>query len=112
MARFVPVTVTPERLAELDEEHDGVVHFSGTEDAPFCYVIRRPTSHELTSYNGLVKQDQAMKANRLLLKAICVYPDTADQDRQIERWPISPQTVLQSARFSSFTGGVALAHQK
>lgn len=112
MARFVPVTITPERLAELDEEHDGVMHFPGPESAPFCYVIRRPTAKELRAYTEEVRRAAALDANRKLLKAICVYPEAADYDRQVERWPGSPGACLTSTGFAEFTGAVIGGHQK
>jgi hypothetical protein len=112
MARFVPVTVTPERLAELDEEHDGVHHFAGPEAAPFCYVIRRPTARELSAYTEAVKRGSALDANRKLLKAITVYPEAADYDRQVERWPGSPGGCLTSTGFAEFSGAVIGGHQK
>ena len=113
MAKFAPVTVTESQLAALDEEHDGVLHFEGDKDmAPFCYVIRRPTAGELTSYQGALKPKGILASNRLFLKALCVYPTGADFDRQIERWPSSAGACLTSDRFTAFSGGIVSEHQK
>lgn len=112
MARFVPVTVTPEQLDALDEAHDGVLHFQGPEEAPFCYVVRRPTAKELTDYNAAVKTRGPLKANHLFMAALAVYPSSADVTRQMDRWGISPGACLGSDRFSAFSGGVIADHQK
>lgn len=112
MARFVPVTATPEQLESLDDEHDGVLAFQGEDMAPFCYVVRRPSAKELADYNGAVKTRGALLANRLFLRAITVYPTGADFDRQADRWPMSCGACLSSDRFAAFSGGVVAQHQK
>lgn len=112
MAKFVPVVVSPETLEALDAEHDGVLHFQGTDIAPFCYVLRRPTAGELTSYQGALKTRGILASNRLFLRALCVYPSAGDVDRQVDRWPASAGACLTSDRFTEFSGGVISDHQK
>lgn len=113
MSRFVP-TPPPddEQTQALDAEHDGIVVFNGPEAAPFVYVIRRPTPHELSSYSAECKKGRTLEANRLLLKAITVYPDRAQTEQQLVRWPASAGAVLTSDRFTEFSGGVVAEHQK
>lgn len=112
MAKFVPVAVTEEQLEALDAEHDGVLHLQGSDLAPFCYVVRRPTAKEQELYRGALKSRGAAKANELLLRAVCVYPTGADIDRQLERWPASAGACMASDRFAEFFGGAVAAHQK
>lgn len=112
MAKFTPVVVSPETLASLDDEHDGVLHFQGLEIAPFCYVVRRPTADEIGKYQAAIKSRGALAANKLFLRAICVHPTGDDFDRQAARWPASPGACLTSDRFSEFSGGVVGEHQK
>jgi hypothetical protein len=112
MGKFEP-TQPPDKdkLAALDAEHDGVAVLLGGEKAPFCYVIRRPTAHELSSYSAEVKRG-TIKANRLLLLAITVYPDRDATDQQITRWPASAGAALTSDTFTEFSGGVIDEHRK
>lgn len=113
MAKFNP-TVPPDdaTLEQLDAEHDGVHDFRGPERAPFVYVVRRPTPKELSAYNAENKRGRTLEANRLLLLAITVYPDRAEVDQQITRWPASAGTCLTSDAFTEFCGGVLAEHQK
>jgi hypothetical protein len=113
MAKFVP-TVPPDdaTLEQLDAEHDGVHVFRGPERAPFCYVVRRPTPKELSTYAAECKRGKTHEANRLLLLALAVYPDRAAVDQQITRWPASAGACLSSDAFTEFYGGVLAEHQK
>jgi hypothetical protein len=113
MGKFEP-TAPPddERLAALDSEHDGVAVLMGPEKAPFLYVIRRPTAHELSSYSAEVKRGKTLEANRLLLRAITVYPERAQVEQQIARWPASAGAALTSTTFEEFSGGVIDEHRK
>ena len=112
MAKFVPVVVSPEALEALDAEHDGVLHFAGSDLAPFCYVVRRPTADEIGKYQAAQKSRGPLRANELFLRAVCVYPTGEDFDRQVARWPASPGACLSSDRFTEFFGGAVASHQK
>jgi hypothetical protein len=113
MSRFIPTPPPDDAQTQaLDDEHDGVVVFLGTELAPFVYVIRRPTPQELSAYSAEVKKGRTLEGNRLLLRAITVYPDRAQVEQQLTRWPASAGAVLTSDRFTEFSGGVVADHQK
>lgn len=113
MGKFEPIQPPDEdKLAALDSEHDGVVVLLGPEKAPFCYVVRRPTAQELSSYHAEIKRGKTLPANRLLMLALAVYPDKDAVDRQIARWPASAGTSLTSDTFTEFSGGVIDEHRK
>ena len=113
MGKFEPTQPPDEdTLSSLDSEHDGVAALLGPEKAPFVYVIRRPTAHELSSYSAEVKRGKTLEANRLLLRAITVYPDRAAVEQQIARWPASAGAALTSDTFTEFSGGVIDEHRK
>ena len=106
---YVPVTITDDRLAEFDAEHDGILIMRGSERAPFLYVLRRPTEREARAYQGMLrgKDPDVMKANRLFLTSMCVHPTGAELEGQIARWPASPGAVLASEAFTEFSGAAA-----
>lgn len=107
---FVPVEITEEKLAALDDEHDGVVRIQGPEEAPYLFVLRRPTGKELRAYNAM---KDGLEANHKFIAAVCVYPSRPDVERQLERWPAVAGTILnKSERWQAFSGMALAAHQK
>lgn len=111
---FEPVTISDDQLQALDDEHDGVLVARGHEESPFLFVLRRPTKLHLKTYHSLVraKDPDVVSANEGLLGAMCVYPDKADQKRQLDRWPACAGAILGSDAFERFTGGALAAHRK
>ena len=107
MGKYVPLTITPEALAALDDEHDDVMQFKGPELAPWLVVIRRPTADEATAYKSMA-HDPAKKihANVKLISAIAVFPkkDTKDWNEQYSRWPLFPDGLLQNRAFQEVCG--------
>lgn len=111
---FVPIDITPEQLADLDAQHDGVFCARGTERAPFLFVLRLPTARELRAYAAMVRAKGAdvLDANHKLLSSLCVYPAPSDVSRQLDRWPACAGTILNSEGWSAFSGGALDEHQK
>ena len=108
---FKKIEISAEKLESLDNEHDEVCVFNGTERAPFLFVLRRPKAKDLKAYAQLAKQD-AVRANMELLKALTVYPEREDVERQLDRWPTAAGAVLTSNTYAEFTGSVLADHQK
>jgi len=118
MSKFVPVTISDEQLAALDELHDDVMVFKGhAELAPWLCVVRRPTAEEATAYKAMAN-DPAKKtaANTKLVTAIAVWPpkDSDDWKRQYTRWPLFPDGLVANKRFEAFCGieGIIDAREK
>ncbi len=120
MAKYVPLAISDEDLARLDEEHDDVMVFKGTELAPWLCVVRRPTAEECHAYKALANDSNPMKkitANVKLITAISVFPkkDTEDWKRQYSRWPMFPDGLaINSKSFQEFCGieGIVDAREK
>jgi hypothetical protein len=117
MSKYVPLTISDEDLAKLDEEHDDVMQFKGPELAPWLVVVRRPTAEEALAYKSM-GTDPAKKisANAKLITAIAVYPkkDSDEWKRQYSRWPFFPDGLADNRRFSEFCGlsGIVDAREK
>ncbi len=118
MARYVPLTISKEALAALDEEYDDVLQFTGDPElAPWLCVVRRPTAEEAQAYKAMAN-DPAKKPNAgaKLITAIAVYPkkDTDEWKRQYSRWPFFPDGLMTNKRFETFCGleGILDAREK
>ncbi len=104
---YVPVSITEEQLAALDDQHDGVLMMRGKPMAPWLVVIRRPNEDEAIAYKAMAN-DTAKKtfANVKLLKACAVYPDPKGEDwkKQFARWPLALDGIAASDAFTAYTG--------
>lgn len=112
MAKYVPLEITDEKLAELDAEHDDVFVFRGKPKAPWLAVVRRPNFQESQAYKAMAS-DPAKKplANVRLIQSICVYPKGGTSSTpgpewkaQLDRWPFFPDGLADSDDFKEFVG--------
>lgn len=101
--KFVPLTISDERLAELEAEHEDVLVMKGPEMAPWLAVVRRPTRQETIGFKTHAKRDSTT-ANEQLVRAICVFPKGEDLARQIARWPLFVDGLCDSKTFRDFVG--------
>ncbi len=119
MSKYVPLTISDDDLAKLDDEYDDVMVFKGPELAPWLCVVRRPTAEEATAYKSLANDANAQKkitANVKFVTAICVFPkkDSDEWKRQYSRWPLFPDGLARNSRFEEFCGieGIVDAREK
>ncbi len=119
MPKYVPLIISEEDLAKLDDEHDDVMQFKGPELAPWLCVIRRPTAEEAMAYKTLANDPNPLKkitANVKLVSALSVYPkkDSEEWKAQYSRWPMFSDGLVKNSRFEEFCGveGIVDAREK
>jgi len=101
--KFVPITISDEEIALLEDEHEDVLVCRGTEKAPWIAVCRRPTRQEAIGYKTHAKRDSTT-ANEQLITRICVFPKGADFQRQLARWPLFVDAIAVAESFKDFVG--------
>jgi hypothetical protein len=118
MSKYVPLSISDEDLAKLDDEFDDVMVFSGDPElAPWLCVVRRPNAEEALAYKAMAS-DAAKKtsANTKLVTALSVFPkkDTEEWKKQYSRWPLFPDGLVKNKRFEAFCGleGIIDAREK
>lgn len=102
-SKFVPIEVTPEQIAALEDQHEDVLVLRGSEMAPWVAVLRRPTRQEAIGYKTHGKRDSTT-ANEQLITRICVFPAKEDFQRQLARWPFFVDGIADSPVFKEFVG--------
>ncbi len=117
MTKYVPLTISDEDLAKLDEEHDEVLHFKGPVEAPWLCVVRRPTADEALAYKSMANDSaKKLSANVKLVTAISVFPkkDSDEWKRQYSRWPLFADGLVINKTFERFCGieGIVDAREK
>ena len=107
MSKYVPLEISKEDLARLEEEHEDISVYRGTERAPWLVVVRRPTFQESQAYKTM-GADPIKKplANVKLITAISVFPKNGTEDwkKQFDRWPFFPDGIADSDDFKDFIG--------
>jgi hypothetical protein len=101
---YVPVTLSDDQKAKLEEEHEDILVLRGNEQrAPWLVAIRRPKRTETIGYKAAAKRD-ATTANEQLVRKITVYPTGADLEKQLDRWPFLCDGIADSEAFKDFLG--------
>ena len=101
---YTPVNLSDEQKAALEVEHEDILVLRGKpEVSPWVVVIRRPKRQETIGYKSAVKRDPTT-ANEQLLRKICVFPQAADFERQLDRWPFLCDACAGSQAFNDFLG--------
>lgn len=104
-APYEPVTLSEEKLAELEEEHEDVLVIRGSEKAPWLVVLRRPKREEAILFKQAAKRDSTT-ANEQFVRRICVYPKPGDEafEKQVRRWALMTDGIAISPGFQEFLG--------
>jgi hypothetical protein len=100
---FTPVTFTEEQRKALEEKHEDILVLKGNERAPWLAVMKRPSRQEAVGYKTHAKRDQAT-ANEQLLRAIIVHPTGEDLEKQLARWPLFVDGIVDTQAFRDFVG--------
>lgn len=108
---YVPVSVSDEELARLEEKHEDIIMLRGGERAPWVMVLRRPTRQETLAFKQHAKKNQE-SANEALIRRITVAPQGDDLERQIERWPLLCDAAANNDAFQDFIGATVSEQQK
>lgn len=106
MAKYEPLTITPEQVSALETEHGDVMVCQGPERAPWLCVVRRPTTEEAAAFvdtaNNAQKKNYAITK---LVTAISVYPkkDSEEWRKQYSAFSLFPFGVFAWEPFQEFT---------
>lgn len=104
MAKFVPIELTKEKIAELDEEHDDVLVVRGDPDmSPWVVVVRRPTRAEIKMTKSVAKRDEGA-SNEQLIRSVRVFPEPDAFEAQLNRWGFMCDAISNDASFQKFVG--------
>lgn len=108
---FEPVKLDDAKRAELEQAHEDILVLRGGDMAPWLVVLRRPNRKETVGYKRAVKMEDE-EANYEFVKRICVFPDEAKFDEQLDRWGLFVDGIAMSPSFKQFIGLAAQAQVK
>ncbi len=87
MAKYEPITITPEEVAKLEDLHERIFVLKGPERCPWLAVFRSPNADEARAFVAMANDKaKAEYANVRLLTQLCVYPKGGKEHEQSSEW--------------------------
>lgn len=108
---FAPVKLDDAKRAELEQQYEDILVLRGGDMAPWLVVIRRPNRKETLGYKRSIKMEDE-EANYEFIKRICVFPDEAKFEEQLDRWGLFCDGIAMSLAFKQFIGIAAQSQVK